>query len=250
MKRIGILLMALIMILCACDHAPAPTEPIPTRPTQPAPTETVPAPTAAPTDPTTPTEPQPTEPVVMHAHAVEDHLLPLEEYSDPRTEAPEFVVIHFISAVVNHRADPYNIDLIRDIFIDYNLSIHYVIQRDGTVHCYIPEDRVAWHAGKGEWNGDPKYTNTMNRYSIGIELIAMGSESDMSIYMSSKEYRALDSALMGYTDAQYASLKCLVTDICRRNGIPMDRRHVIGHEEYSAHKTDPGELFDWSRLIP
>ena len=91
MKRIGILLMVLLMILCACDHASAPTEPFPTQPTQPAPTETVPSPTVAPTEPTTPTEPQPTEPVVMHAHAVEDHLLPLEEYSDPRTEAPEFV---------------------------------------------------------------------------------------------------------------------------------------------------------------
>ena len=39
-------------------------------------------------------------------------------------------------------------------------------------------------------------------------------------------------------------------DICSRYGIPMDRQHVIGHEEYSSHKTDPGQLFDWSKLIP
>jgi dimethylamine--corrinoid protein Co-methyltransferase len=35
-----------------------------------------------------------------------------------------------------------------------------------------------------------------------------------------------------------------------RNGIPMDREHVIGHQEYSPKKSDPGELFDWSKLIP
>ena len=68
--------------------------------------------------------------------------------------------------------------------------------------------------------------------------------------MTKKEYNALDKSLLGFTDDQYRSLKVLVEDICQRNDIPLDRQHVIGHEEYNPAKNDPGELFDWSRIIP
>ena len=86
--------------------------------------------------------------------------------------------------------------------------------------------------------------------SMGIEVVGIGSEDDMSIYMSSSEYQTLDDSLKGFTDAQYEALKGLVSDICNRNNIPLNREHVIGHEDYSPQKTDPGELFDWSRIIP
>jgi len=78
----------------------------------------------------------------------------------------------------------------------------------------------------------------------------MGSMSDMAPYLTKSEYKALDQSLMGFTDAQYDALKLLVADICRRNNIPLDRQHVIGHEEYNPRKNDPGELFDWSRILP
>ena len=250
MKKRLLSLFLLLIFLCACQSTPENPAPssAPTPPSAAAATD--PPPTVVVTAPAITTDPAPTEPVYVDAQALEDFLLPLEEYSTERQFDPEFVVIHFTSAVVNHRDDPYNIDLIRDIFVDYNLSIHYIIERDGTVRCYVPEDRVAKHASKGSWNDDPKYDNTMNEYAIGIELVAMGSESDMSIYMSAKEYHALDPTLMGFTEEQYASLKTLVTGICSRHAIPMDRQHIIGHDEYTAHKTDPGELFDWSRIIP
>ena len=158
-------------------------------------------------------------------------------------------MLHFTSAVVPHRNDPYNMTYIRQTFLDYKVSVHYIIARDGTVRCYIPEDRVAWHAGKGEWNEDPKYTNTMNRYAIGIELVGMGSKSDMSIYLTSREYDAIAHIEKGFTQAQYDALRLLVGDLCSRYQIPMDRDHIIGHEEYSPQKNDPGELFDWSQLL-
>ena len=41
----------------------------------------------------------------------------------------------------------------------------------------------------------------------------------------------------------------LVSDICERNGIPCDREHIIGHSDYSATRTDPGELFDFGMII-
>lgn len=186
----------------------------------------------------------------VYSGAVEDFLLPVEEYSWEREFAPEYVMIHFTSAVVEHRDDPLNMDYIRQIFVDYDISVHYIIDREGTVRCYVPEERVAWHAGKGEWANDEKYTNKMNHYAIGIEIAAIGSQKDMEIYLTEEEYAALDDRFKGFSDAQYDALKLLVEDICARYGIPADRDHVIGHQDYSPSKNDPGELFDWSRILP
>lgn len=181
--------------------------------------------------------------------ATEQYLLPLEDFSWEREYAPEYVMLHFTSAVVLSKEDPYNVDTVRKIFVDGGVSIHYIIDRDGTVYCYIPETRAAWHAGKGTFAEDERLTNAMNKYSIGIELIAIGSKSDMAQYLTGEEYESLDAAPVGFTDAQYASLSALVADICARNDIAFDRDHVIGHEEYNPAKSDPGELFDWDRLF-
>ena len=225
--------------LCACADTAAPTDPAP---------ETVPETVAVLA--TLPPETLPPEPVTVYEGAVEDYLLPLEDFSYAREASPQFVMIHFTSNVMANRENPYDTDDLRSIFVDYGVSIHYIIDREGTVRCYIPEDRVAWHAGKGEWKGDPAFTDRMNYHSIGIELAAIGSADDMSIYLTQEEYDALDSSLIGFTDAQYEALSLLVADICGRYQIPMDRDHVIGHEEYASRKQDPGELFDWSRIVP
>ncbi len=186
---------------------------------------------------------------IFSSLADKNYLLPLETYSREREHKPEFVMIHFTSAVVLSKEEPYNETLVRGIFTDYEVSVHYIIDRNGNIDCYVPEELVAYHAGRGEWNNDEKYTNKLNDYAIGIEIMAIGSQNDMAQYMTANEYNALNPEFIGYTDSQYDSLKLLVKDICERNDIPMDRQHVIGHEEYSPAKTDPGELFDWDRLL-
>ena len=238
MKKL-IVSMLLVALLCGCTAADIPETTVPT--TEPAPTETTPPPTTQPPR------------VVVSPLAVEDYLGELgngHDFSWEQEFPPEYVMIHFCSAVVNHRDDPYNMEYVRQTFIDADVSIHYILDRDGTVYCYVPEDRTAWHAGKGQWLGDEKYTNKMNKYSIGIEVVGMGSMADMSPYLTKSEYKKLDKSLLGFTDAQYEALKLLVADICERNNIPLDRQHVIGHEEYNPKKNDPGELFDWSRILP
>lgn len=186
---------------------------------------------------------------VVSPLAREDFLTPLEDFSWEREFDPEYVMIHFTSAVVTDRSDPYNIEKVRRVFTDAGVSINYIVDRDGSVRCYVPENRAAWHAGKGELAGNGKYTNKMNKYSIGIELIAIGSQADMAQYLTPAEYAALDQSLIGFTEAQYESLAALVKDICERSSIPLDRAHVIGHSEYSEGKSDPGELFNWSRIV-
>lgn len=181
--------------------------------------------------------------------ASEHFLEPFDDYSWEREFDAEYVMIHFTSAVMLSRDDPYNIETVRKIFEDGGISIHYLIDRDGSIYCYMPETRAAWHAGKGTLADDERLTNKMNKYSVGIELLAIGSENDMAQYLSKEEYRLIDASLIGYTDAQYESLAKLVNDVCERNSIPFDRDHIIGHEEYNPQKSDPGELFDWERLV-
>ena len=181
--------------------------------------------------------------------AEEYFLEPFDDYSWEREFSVEKVVVHFTSAVVNYPEDPYNMELIRNIFVDSGLSVHYIIDRDGTVYCYMPESRVAWHAGVGTYGNDEKYTNSMNKYSVGIELVAIGSENDMAQYLHFDEYAALDKELIGFTDEQYTSLTALIKDICQRNEIEFSRENVIGHDEYNEAKSDPGELFDWERVF-
>ena len=240
--RKGILLLGipvLLALFCACGQFPGTVQPITKEISQQAaevPEEAISV--------------LPTAPVTMYKQASEAYLCPLEDYSWAREYAPEFVMVHFTSAVVTNREDPYDQAALRALFVENEVSTHYLIRRDGTILCMVPEDRVAWHAGAGEWLGDEKYTNTMNEYAIGIELAAIGSEADMEKYLPAGVYGQLEESQLGFTDAQYDSLRALVTDLCERYRIPMDRAHVIGHDAYSPEKHDPGELFDWNRLLP
>jgi len=169
--------------------------------------------------------------------------------SSEREEEITHIVLHFISNVLANRTEPYIMEDIHRIFLDYGVSAHYIIDRDGTIHLAVPEYRVAFHAGAGTLTDFPEYENRLNQYSIGIELLGIGSQADMSIFLTADEYEALDPRLIGFTDAQYYALNRLLNDILARHpAIQPNRTHIIGHDEYSPSNTDPGELFEWERL--
>jgi N-acetyl-anhydromuramyl-L-alanine amidase AmpD len=162
-------------------------------------------------------------------------------------------MLHFKSAVMVKPEDPFNVDAVLDIFTNYTVSAHYLVDRDGTVYRLVPEDRTAFHAGRGRLPGPPYFENSLNDHSIGIEIMAMGSARDMLPFMSPSrhaELMAKNPHWFGYTDAQYASLRALLAEILRQfPGIAPDRMHIIGHDEYApGRKTDPGETFDYTQL--
>ena len=239
MKKRMILAAALALAALTACSAGQDAQPSPT------PDASVPTPAAVTPAPT----PTPVPTPCVYTQAEEDYLLPADDYSWEREHEAEYVMIHFTSAVVADPENPYDMNTIRGIFEQTQVSVHYIIDREGTVYCYVPENRVAWHAGKGTWGDDEKYTDKMNHYAIGIELVAIGSAADMTPYLYPAQYAALDGELIGFTDGQYDALRALVEDICQRHNIPMDADHVIGHSQYSPAKTDPGELFDWNRLL-
>ncbi len=109
------------------------------------------------------------------------------------------------------------------------ISAHYVVRSsDGAVTQMVRTKDIAWHAGA--WN--------MNSQSIGIE----------------HEGVAVDGATW-YTDAMYRSSAKLVRYLAARYGIPLDREHIIGHEDvanasnYANSHWDPGPFWDWDRYM-
>ncbi|MCH1627149.1 N-acetylmuramoyl-L-alanine amidase [Ferdinandcohnia quinoae] len=175
--------------------------------------------------------------------------LPLE-LSKVRTEKISHVVIHFMSNAAKKPHDPYNKKDLISIFEEYGVSAHYMIGREGEIFQLVSEDRVAYHAGKGYLQGFPAYKDRLNEYSLGIELLAIGTREEMLPMINGKTYDSIDPTLIGYTNAQYKSLQLLLENILIQNSsINRDRIHIIGHDEYAPErKTDPGSLFNWSRI--
>ena len=111
------------------------------------------------------------------------------------------------------------------------VSAHYVIRSaDGLVTQMVPTKDVAWHAGN--W-----YVNT---HSVGIE----------------NEGFALAGA-QWFTPRLYHSLARLTRYQAERFGFPLDRAHVIGHDQVPGPSSpyqagmhwDPGPYFDWARFM-
>ena len=172
-----------------------------------------------------------------------------EELSEPRSEEITHILLHFMSDVIANPQNPYDIDKAYDILQNAGVSVHYIIDRQGTIYALVPPDRIAWHAGKGTWKGNPAYENRMNRYAIGIELLGMGTKEEMSLYLSADQYDALSPEHIGFTSQQYKALSELIPTLAQAYpAIRLTRDFVIGHNEYSPNKNDPGSLFDWSKL--
>ncbi|HEX4679103.1 MAG TPA: N-acetylmuramoyl-L-alanine amidase [Gaiellaceae bacterium] len=110
-------------------------------------------------------------------------------------------------------------------------SAHFVVSRRGQIVQLVPVTDVAWHAGNRWWN----------LHSIGIEHEGWAGRR-------------------GYTESEYRASAKLVAYLAHRWSIPLDREHIIGHNEVpnpsrpgsfggaSGH-TDPGMYWNWSHYM-
>lgn len=183
---------------------------------------------------------------------IESRFLPTD-LSEPRNpeQVVDIILLHFISNVVEKPEDPYVLKDVLQLFHDYEVSAHYLIDRQGRIFQLVEEERMARHAGKGQLPAYPKRRDRLNHSSIGIELMGIGSGSDMRHYLQQEEYARLNPAWIGFTAEQYQSLAVLIQDLCARySALSPDRRHIFGHDEYAPQRrTDPGELFSWNHLM-
>jgi hypothetical protein len=109
------------------------------------------------------------------------------------------------------------------------VSAHYVVSNTGLVDQMVQEHDIAWHAGNWDYN----------TRSIGIE------------------HEGYAYTPGSFTVPEYQASAHISASICSRWGVPMDRTHVIGHDEVpdpnnpglfggSDHHTDPGPYWDWT----
>lgn len=107
------------------------------------------------------------------------------------------------------------------------VSAHYVVEEDGTVHGLVPESRRAWHAGRSWWRGE----TDCNSRSVGVEIVNPGHEF----------------GYVPFPERQIEAVIRLCLGILVRHSIPP--RNVVGHSDIApTRKQDPGELFPWARL--
>ncbi|MFK4119882.1 N-acetylmuramoyl-L-alanine amidase [Streptomyces longwoodensis] len=109
-------------------------------------------------------------------------------------------------------------------------STHYVMASSGAVTQMVPTKDIAFQAGN----------YSTNLHSIGIE----------------HEGYAAHGAVW-YTEAQYQATADLVTYLAGRFGIPLDRQHIIGHDNVAGPNSslvagmhwDPGYAWDWNHFM-
>lgn len=160
------------------------------------------------------------------------------------------VMLHFCSNAAITPENPYNLKDILNIFETYKVSAHYIIDREGVIHHLVNENRTAHHAGKGTLSHEAHRHNDLNGRSIGIEMMAIGTQTEMSKFISTSSYSKINKKDIGFTEAQYKSLDRLLKDIeSRHTDISHDRKHIVGHDEYApSRRSDPGSLFDWKKI--
>ena len=159
---------------------------------------------------------------------------PYEEFGDgdygnhdladrPRSQDIEYIVVHDTEGrwegVLKMVQDP--------TYVSWHYSLR---STDGHIAQHVKAKDVAWHAGN--W--------FVNAKSIGLEHEGF-----------------LVSPDAWYTEAMYRSSARLVKYLARKYGIPLDRQHVLGHDNVPGPTaasvpgmhTDPGPYWDWQHYF-
>lgn len=130
---------------------------------------------------------------------------------------PNFVIIH-------HTAQNSCEQTLKTFTVTHSqVSAHYVICKDGTIHHMLNDYLRAWHGGIAKWGS----LTDINSSSIGIELDNNGFEP--------------------FDPMQIRSLIVLLDTLQHRYNIPA--ANFIGHGDIAPkRKVDPSAYFPWDQL--
>ena len=133
----------------------------------------------------------------------------------------DLLVLHYTELALQE-----SLEVLRNAQREHRVSAHYVLAEDGLVFRLVPEERVAWHAGRSHWRG----REALNATSIGIEIVNLhGDRHD-------------------YPDVQIAALIELCRMVLARHPA-IEPRNIVGHSDVAPRrKIDPGLRFPWARL--
>jgi len=135
----------------------------------------------------------------------------------------EYIVIHDTEATYDT-----TLQLVSDpTYVSWQYSLRSV---DGHIAQHVDNSDVAWHAGN--WY--------VNMHSIGLE---------------HEGFAARGAAW--YTEAMYQTSATLVRYLAAKYGVPLDRGHIIGHDQIPGilpanvrtMHWDPGPYWDWEHYF-
>ncbi|HKN56460.1 MAG TPA: peptidoglycan recognition family protein, partial [Amycolatopsis sp.] len=143
----------------------------------------------------------------------------------------QYIVIHDTESLPTSTLPPYDQAIAGFQNPAQGTSAHYVIRSsDGQVTQMVQTKDIAYHAGN--W--------TMNEHSIGIEHEGIAAQGGT-----------------WYTEQMYRASADLVRYLAAKYHIPLDRKHILGHEDISRERTlgfstahwDPGPYWDWAHYM-
>ncbi|MFF5933919.1 N-acetylmuramoyl-L-alanine amidase [Streptomyces sp. NPDC012508] len=159
---------------------------------------------------------------------------PYEEFGDgdygnhdkanrPASQSIEYIVVHDTEATWD-----VTLRLVQDpTYVSWQYSLR---SSDGHIAQHLPLKDVGWHAGN--W--------FVNAKSVGLEHEGFLTAPDS-----------------WYTEAMYRTSARLVRYLAQRYGIPLDRQHILGHDNVPGTTastirgmhTDPGPYWDWAHYF-
>jgi N-acetyl-anhydromuramyl-L-alanine amidase AmpD len=151
-----------------------------------------------------------------------------KHYQDGEISRIRMVVLH---ATAGHAPGDYNW-LRQGGSSNAPVSVHYYIDKQGTISQFVEDANIAWHAGRSTWVVDGQridYNHGCNGVSLGIELENLNDGRDP------------------YPRAQYDATVWLTRSLVQKYNIP--RAQVARHLDIAPRrKTDP-RGFPWERFV-
>ncbi len=153
-------------------------------------------------------------------HTISDSLLTSNDWVGTTNfglRKPNFVIIHHTA---QNSCEKTLLTFTRD---STQVSAHYVICKDGTLHQMLNDYLRAWHAGASKWGN----TTDLNSSSIGIELDNNGTDT--------------------FAEGQLKTLELLFAALKNKYNIPA--ANFIGHADIApGRKIDPNINFPWKHF--
>ncbi|VVC31143.1 N-acetylmuramoyl-L-alanine amidase domain [Cinara cedri] len=156
---------------------------------------------------------------------------PAKNYDDRKKGAQ-------INMVVVHHTEEPTLTATKDVLNSRGISVHFVVDRDGSITLMVPLEKMAWHTGISYAKILDQELDGLNLYSVGIEIVNSGLEP--------------------FSEEQMKTVKDLILYLMKRFQIKKDM--IFSHSEigtiiydkdlddYTMRKPDPHKLFDWEFL--
>jgi N-acetyl-anhydromuramyl-L-alanine amidase AmpD len=182
---------------------------------------------------------------------------PGSEDLEPVRDAVDQLVLHYDAAGSSRRC----FEILQD---ERGLSVHFLLDVDGTIYQTLDLRDQAWHATKA------------NPRSIGVEIANLGAyPPGRAAAEGGERTRGVVQGVLleqvGFTPRQYDALAKLAAALCTifpriAPDAPRDERGevrtsalsdsefaafhgILGHFHVQANKQDPGPAFDWESFL-